>query len=108
MFVKSIETKYFGNRAAKFGLPNFNLNIVDTPGFEDSSQENAQKNQQRISAAFDFGVNSIILVIGRSELKLSQTEQGKLTAKKIRSITVLFQEYLQNYTIGPRASSGNT
>jgi len=72
-----VEASYFGARAAKFGIQPFNLNIVDSPGFEDSSQVNAEKNEQRISAAFDFGVNSIILVIGRAELKLSQTEQRK-------------------------------
>jgi len=53
------------------------LNIVDSPGFEDSNILDQEDTAKKISSAFDFGVNAIVLVIGTPELKISQTVQSK-------------------------------
>ena len=77
-FVQNVESTFFGGRGETFGVSSFGLNLVDTPGFGDSDPLALAKNAHRIAFAFQFGVHSIVLVIGKAELKLKAPVQSKL------------------------------
>ena len=87
-----MESTYFGGRGATFDIPSFELNVLDTPGFGDSDPLKRKANAHRIALAFDFGVNSIILVIGKAELKLKDPVQSKFGFKSNNTfLTVQFR-----------------